>query len=179
MGNSRGRRMTDLDVFLDAPEGATPGGAGGVFGRGVRGGCGAAGAGGGVAGGGLRGAASWIRTAGAERGARVAEGEAEGTMIGNYKLLQEIGEGGFGVVYMAEQQRPVKRRVALKMIKPGMDTKQVVARFEAERQALAMMDHPNIAKVLRRGGDGERAAVLRDGAGAAGCRSPSSATSTS
>jgi len=71
-----------------------------------------------------------------------------GDMFGRYKLLQQIGEGGFGVVYMAEQREPVKRRVALKIIKLGMDTKQVIARFEAERQALAMMDHPNIAKVF-------------------------------
>ncbi|MBI2950123.1 MAG: protein kinase [Verrucomicrobia bacterium] len=71
-----------------------------------------------------------------------------GATIGRYKLLQKIGEGGFGVVYMAEQREPVKRRVALKIIKLGMDTKQVVARFEAERQALALMDHANIAKVL-------------------------------
>ena len=71
--------------------------------------------------------------------------------IGPYKLLQEIGEGGCGVVYMAEQGRPVKRRVALKVIKLGMDTKSVIARFESERQALAMMDHPNIAKVLDAG----------------------------
>ena len=68
--------------------------------------------------------------------------------IGPYKLLQQIGEGGFGVVYMAEQTAPVRRKVALKIIKAGMDTKEVVARFEAERQALALMDHPNIAKVL-------------------------------
>ncbi len=74
-----------------------------------------------------------------------------GTQIGAYKLLQEIGEGGMGVVYMAEQVHPVKRRVALKLIKPGMDSRQVIARFEAERQALAMMDHPNIAKVLDAG----------------------------
>src|SRR5207244_7649740 len=65
-----------------------------------------------------------------------------------YKLLQKIGEGGCGVVYMAEQEEPVRRRVALKIIKLGMDTKSVIARFEAERQALALMDHPNIAKVL-------------------------------
>ena len=77
--------------------------------------------------------------------------ERAGSKIGPYKLLQEIGEGGFGVVYMAEQQEPVRRKVALKIIKPGMDTKQVIARFEAERQALAMMDHPNIAKVLGAG----------------------------
>jgi serine/threonine protein kinase len=77
--------------------------------------------------------------------------EAAGTIIGRYKLLQQIGEGGCGVVYMAEQQEPVSRRVALKVIKLGMDTKGVIARFEAERQALAMMDHPNIAKVLDAG----------------------------
>jgi len=71
--------------------------------------------------------------------------------IGRYKLLQQIGEGGCGIVYMAEQQEPVRRQVALKLIKAGMDTKNVIARFEAERQALAMMDHPNIAKVLDAG----------------------------
>ena len=74
--------------------------------------------------------------------------EGVGTIIGRYKLLQKIGEGGMGVVYMAEQEEPVRRKVALKVIKLGMDTKQVVARFEAERQALALMDHPNIARVL-------------------------------
>lgn len=74
--------------------------------------------------------------------------EQAGTVIGRYKLLEKIGEGGMGVVYMAQQEEPVRRRVALKIIKLGMDTKQVVARFEAERQALALMDHPNIAKVL-------------------------------
>ena len=74
--------------------------------------------------------------------------EKPGDHIGRYKLLQQIGEGGFGVVYMAQQQEPVKRRVALKIIKLGMDTRQVVARFEAERQALALMDHPNIARIL-------------------------------
>ncbi len=77
--------------------------------------------------------------------------EGPGSVIGRYKLLQQIGEGGFGVVYMAEQREPVKRRVALKIIKLGMDTKQVVARFEAERQALALMDHHNIAKVFDAG----------------------------
>ncbi|MBI1191507.1 MAG: protein kinase [Tepidisphaera sp.] len=77
--------------------------------------------------------------------------ERPGTRIGPYKLLQEIGEGGFGVVFMAEQDQPVRRRVALKIIKLGMDTRQVVARFEQERQALALMDHPNIAKVLDAG----------------------------
>jgi WD40 repeat protein len=74
--------------------------------------------------------------------------ESTGAVIGRYKLLQKIGEGGMGVVYMAEQEEPVRRKVALKVIKLGMDTKQVVARFEAERQALALMDHPNIARVL-------------------------------
>jgi WD40 repeat protein/serine/threonine protein kinase len=77
--------------------------------------------------------------------------ESPGDRIGRYKLLQQIGEGGCGVVYMAEQEEPVRRRVALKVIKLGMDTKQVVARFEAERQALALMDHPNIARVLDAG----------------------------
>jgi len=77
--------------------------------------------------------------------------EKPGTQIGPYKLLQQIGEGGMGMVYMAEQAEPVERRVALKIIKPGMDTRQVIARFEAERQALAMMDHPNIARVLDAG----------------------------
>src|SRR5207302_302935 len=77
--------------------------------------------------------------------------ERPGMVIGPYKLLEQIGEGGFGVVYMAEQQQPVRRRVALKVLKPGMDTRQVVARFEAERQALAMMDHTNIARVLDAG----------------------------
>jgi tetratricopeptide (TPR) repeat protein len=74
--------------------------------------------------------------------------EGPGMAVGPYKLLEQIGEGGFGVVFMAEQQHPVRRRVALKVLKPGMDTRQVVARFEAERQALALMDHPHIAKVL-------------------------------
>jgi serine/threonine protein kinase len=77
--------------------------------------------------------------------------EKPGDKIGRYKLLEQIGEGGCGVVYMAEQEEPVRRRVALKVIKLGMDTKQVIARFEAERQALALMDHPNIAKVLDAG----------------------------
>ena len=77
--------------------------------------------------------------------------DTPGAQIGPYKLLQQVGEGGMGGVYMAEQKEPVRRRVALKIIKPGMDTRQVIARFEAERQALAMMDHPNIAKVLDAG----------------------------
>jgi eukaryotic-like serine/threonine-protein kinase len=78
----------------------------------------------------------------------LALAEQPGTVIGPYKLLEQIGEGGFGVVFMAEQTKPVRRKVALKVLKPGMDTRQVVARFEAERQALALMDHPNIARVF-------------------------------
>jgi serine/threonine-protein kinase len=77
--------------------------------------------------------------------------DGPGTIIGPYKLLEQIGEGGFGVVYLAEQKYPVRRKVAVKVVKPGMDTKQVDGRFEAERQALALMDHPNIAKVLDAG----------------------------
>src|SRR5262245_31374672 len=74
--------------------------------------------------------------------------ERSGTVIGPYKLLEPIGEGGMGTVWMAQQTEPVKRLVAVKLIKAGMDSRQVIARFEAERQALALMDHPNIAKVL-------------------------------
>src|SRR5262249_54458929 len=77
--------------------------------------------------------------------------EVLGSRIGAYKLLQKLGEGGMGAVYLAEQEHPVRRRVALKVIKPGMDTAQVIARFEAERQALALMDHPHIARVLDAG----------------------------
>ena len=81
--------------------------------------------------------------------APVAEGP--GTIIGSYKLMEQIGEGGFGHVFVAEQQQPVRRKVALKVIKPGMDSHEVIARFEAERQALALMDHPNIAHVFDAG----------------------------
>jgi serine/threonine protein kinase len=77
--------------------------------------------------------------------------EGPGSIIGPYKLLERIGEGGMAVVYMAHQEKPLRRRVALKIIKLGMDTQQVIARFEVERQALALMDHPNIAKVLDAG----------------------------
>src|SRR5262245_2308327 len=77
--------------------------------------------------------------------------EHPGAMIGPYKLMEQIGEGGFGLVFVAEQQQPVRRKVALKIIKPGMDTRDVIARFEAERQALALMEHPNIARVLDAG----------------------------
>jgi WD40 repeat protein/serine/threonine protein kinase len=80
--------------------------------------------------------------------------ERPGSVIGPYKLLQQIGEGGMGVVFMAEQTEPIQRTVALKIIKPGMDTRQVIARFEAERQALALMDHPNIARVIDAGTTG-------------------------
>ena len=91
-----------------------------------------------------------VGNGGTPRVSTAAEEEV-GTTIGHYKLLEKIGEGGFGAVYVAEQREPVKRRVALKVIKLGMDTKQVIARFEAERQALALMDHPNIARVLDAG----------------------------
>ena len=87
---------------------------------------------------------------------RITEGP--GSHIGPYRLLQEIGEGGMGVVYMAEQEKPVRRRVALKIIKPGMDTGQVIARFEAERQALAHMDHPTHRQGARRRRHRHRAA---------------------
>ncbi len=92
--------------------------------------------------------------------------EQPGTVIGRYKLKEQIGEGGMGVVYVAEQTEPVRRKVALKIIKPGMDTRQVIARFEAERQALALMDHPNIAKVLDAGsgkGDGSNLCEAPEG----------------
>jgi len=95
-------------------------------------------------------------------------------MIGRYRLLEKIGEGGFGEVWMAQQREPVRRRVALKIIKPGMDSKQVVARFEAERQALAMMDHPNIAKILDAGTTGEETGVR--GQEAEGAKAGSSLT---
>ncbi len=88
--------------------------------------------------------------------------ERPGTMIGRYKLLEQIGEGGFGVVYMAEQIEPVQRKVALKVIKAGMDTREVIARFEAERQALALMDHPNIAKILDGGVTGGSESQISD-----------------
>lgn len=78
-------------------------------------------------------------------------GEKPGDRVGRYRLLQQIGEGGCGVVFMAEQEEPVRRKVAIKIVKPGMDTRTVIARFEAERQALALMDHPNIAQVLDAG----------------------------
>lgn len=87
--------------------------------------------------------------------------EQPGTRIGHYKLLEQIGEGGFGIVWMAEQEEPVRRRVALKIIKLGMDTREVVARFEAERQALSMMEHPNIACVFDGGATATGRSTLR------------------
>ena len=93
-----------------------------------------------------------------------AAAESVGDSIGPYKLLQVIGEGGFGTVYMAEQEKPIRRKVALKIIKLGMDTRQVIARFEAERQALALMDHPEHRRGLRRGRTADRPALLRHGA---------------
>jgi serine/threonine protein kinase/tetratricopeptide (TPR) repeat protein len=101
-------------------------------------------------------AGDFLRVAGADSAAAatVSFGEQPGSKIGHYKLLTQIGEGGFAVVFMAEQEQPVRRRVALKIIKLGMDTQQIVARFEAERQALAMMDHPGIAKVFDAGATG-------------------------
>ena len=86
-----------------------------------------------------------------DTGAYAPPAERVGARVGRYRLMEQIGEGGFGLVFVAEQQEPVKRKVALKIIKPGMDSQQVIARFEAERQALALMDHPNIAKVLDAG----------------------------
>ncbi len=106
-------------------------------------------------------------------------GERPGTVIGPYKLLEQIGEGGFGLVFMAEQQQPVRRKVALKVLKPGMDTRQVIARFEAERQALALMDHPNIAKVLDAGADGRAAGPTSSWSWSRACPSPTTATRTS
>src|SRR6516225_9721850 len=95
-------------------------------------------------------AGSFLESAAPNSVATVADlaGERPGTTVGPYKLLEPLGEGGFGVVFLAEQTQPVRRKVALKVLKPGMDSGQVVARFEAERQALALMDHSNIARVL-------------------------------
>ncbi|HEY5080259.1 MAG TPA: serine/threonine-protein kinase, partial [Opitutaceae bacterium] len=95
--------------------------------------------------------ASWSSSTASGEAAATHDEESVGTRIGRYKLVQKIGEGGCGVVYLAEQEEPVRRRVALKIIKLGMETKSVIARFEAERQALAMMDHPNIARVFDAG----------------------------
>ena len=94
-----------------------------------------------------------------------ANSSSPGAVVGPYKLTQSIGEGGMGTVFMAEQTEPVRRLVALKIIKPGMDSRQVIARFEAERQALALMDHPNIARVLDAGHHQRRPALFRHGAG--------------
>jgi serine/threonine protein kinase/WD40 repeat protein len=104
-------------------------------------------------------AGSFLQVTGPELTGPFAEqsgAERPGSQIGPYKLLELLGEGGMGMVFVAEQQEPVRRKVALKVIKPGMDSREVIARFEAERQALAMMDHPNIAKVLDAGTTGEK-----------------------
>src|SRR5262245_25253806 len=91
---------------------------------------------------------------GSEHGRVDGPGEAVGCLIGPYKLVEHLGEGGMGTVWLAQQTEPVKRLVAVKLIKAGMDSKQIIARFEAERQALALMDHPNIARVLDGGTTG-------------------------
>jgi serine/threonine protein kinase len=88
-----------------------------------------------------------------------------GAFIHHYRIVRQLGEGGMGVVYLARQLEPIRRDVALKVIKPGMDSKQVIARFESERQALALMDHPNIARVIRCGYHRSRIALFRDGVG--------------
>ena len=103
--------------------------------------------------------------------------EGPGSTIGPYKLLQPLGEGGMGTVFMAEQTEPVRRKVALKIIKPGMDTRQVIARFEAERQALAMMDHPNIARSSTPAPP-RPAGRTSSWSWSRACRSPSTATTT-
>src|SRR5262245_30847520 len=109
------------------------------------------------------GAGSFLEEPAAEAGAtgafqgaaeQAASPEAPGAVIGPYKLIEQIGEGGMGTVWMAQQMEPVKRLVAVKLIKAGMDSRQVIARFEAERQALALMDHPHIARVLDAGTTG-------------------------
>ena len=102
-----------------------------------------------------------------------------GSLIGPYKILEQIARGGMGVVYRAEQQHPVRRIVALKVIKPGMDSEQVVARFQAERQALALMDHPNIARVLDAGTTPGRAGFISSWSWSTACPLPSIAESTS
>src|SRR5262245_48777445 len=96
-------------------------------------------------------AGRFLRPAEAGTGAPPGGSPGVGSTVGNFRLLELLGEGGFGVVYLAEQIRPIQRRVALKLVKPGMDTKQVIARFETERQALALMDHPGIAQVFDAG----------------------------
>src|SRR5437763_13214972 len=104
--------------------------------------------------------AAWAETAEAPEPRPPHRGPREPDFIGGYRILEKIGEGGMGVVYKAEQRTPVRRMVALKVIKLGMDTKEVVARFEAERQALALMSHPNVAKVVEAGVTAEGRPVL-------------------
>jgi hypothetical protein len=102
--------------------------------------------------------------------------EVPGTILGPYRLLEQIGEGGFGLVFLAEQQHPVRRQVAIKVLKPGMDSRQVIARFEAERQALALMDHPNIAKFFDAGTTEARRQETGDRRQETGVRRPKSAS---
>ena len=107
-----------------------------------------------------------------------SRGEGPGTVIGPYKLLEQSAKGAWAWSTWPSRRSPVRRKVALKIIKPGMDTRQVVARFEAERQALAIMDHPNIAKVLDGGADAPRAGRTSSWSWSRACRSPSTATRT-
>ena len=119
----------------------------------------------------------------AETAARSAiRNPASGTplpaQIGPYHIIELLGQGGMGAVYLAEQTQPFRRRVAVKLIKPGMDSEQVIARFETERQALALMNHPNVARVLDAGTTADGRPVLRDGARRRHSRSRSTATGT-
>ena len=139
------------EIFLGALDCTSPEDLARYPGRGLRRRRGAAGPRRGIAAAHVAKPAAFSAEAGRRRPTSLPIAESAGTVIGPYKLLQQIGEGGMGVVFMAEQTEPVQRTVALKIIKPGMDTRQVIARFEAERQALAMMDHPNIARVLDAG----------------------------
>ena len=109
----------------------------------------------------------------------LAAPETAGMVIGPYNLLRCIGQGGMGEVWLAEQKQPVRRRVAVKLIKAGMDTREVVARFESERQALALMDHPAIAKVFDAGSTPGTPAVLRHGVRLPAFPSPLTAINTS
>ena len=105
----------------------------------------------------------------------ISDAIAPDAQIGPYRIREKIGEGGMGVVYVAEQTEPVQRKVAIKIIKPGMDTKEVIARFEAERQALAFMEHPNIARVLDAGATESGRSFFCHGTGAVAFQSPNTA----
>ncbi len=104
---------------------------------------------------------------------------AAGRMVGNFEIIELVGHGGMGEVWLAEQKLPVRRRVALELIKGGMDTREVVARFESERQALALMDHPAIAKIFDGGSTARKASRTSLWNTCRGCRLPNTATSTS